>query len=381
MPIDNRANNEALINTNKPDNVLELITPLKDREVDYNLNDSCFNKLDEPRDVAQNIVFVSPDGDDLNNTKGDMSTPFQTIQAGIDAVGSFGTVKVLGGSYIESPNIGINTNIIIDIRGCNITGGFVKGIGNNVVLIGYGAIVNASGSGALIMQDIGMTVYGGTYNGLGTTPAVDQQVAGGGSFYDCVFRSQNATCVEGNTSLFVNCDIETTGAGEIAAVLSDTSCMRNCRVVGTLLGVQIINTTVELDNCKITGDAGVAGQDTLNNDCNIIITNNTVITANTGNGLTLVRNCEKVLVQDSQIYAAGDCILYFANTQRLNNAVNIYKNSYFRSTGGAIITENYAGGDTGDAEFSNCFTNIALGALTKVTETNTVVNANIQKLQ
>ena len=49
MAIDNRANNFILINNNLPDNILELITPLLHREVEFNLNDSCFNKLDEPR--------------------------------------------------------------------------------------------------------------------------------------------------------------------------------------------------------------------------------------------------------------------------------------------------------------------------------------------
>ena len=49
MATDSRANNLILIDTNLPDNTTELITPLKLREVFYNINDSAFYKVDEPR--------------------------------------------------------------------------------------------------------------------------------------------------------------------------------------------------------------------------------------------------------------------------------------------------------------------------------------------
>ncbi len=49
MAINNRLGNQLTIDTNLPDNTTEAITPALHREVETDLNDSCFNKIDEPR--------------------------------------------------------------------------------------------------------------------------------------------------------------------------------------------------------------------------------------------------------------------------------------------------------------------------------------------
>ena len=250
-----------------------------------------------------------------------------------------------------------------------------------------------SNTGLFIIQSSGLTVRGGTYIGQSNTPCVAQQTTtGGGTFIDCVMgcdstSSTNIACVNGNNnSYFQNCDIQTTDASTTAVRVEGTgitgATLKDCKIESVNnLGLRISDTTVKIDNSEITGTNAIAGSDTTGYECNALITNNSIITATAGRGLILVRNCEKVLIQDSRIYSTGNCIEYLnTNVLRLNNAVNVYKSSYFRSTGGSIITENYNAGDTGDAEFLNCITNVALGVLTKVTETNTVTNANLQDL-
>lgn len=123
MAINNRSTNQVTIDTNLPDNITELITPEKHREVETDLNDSTFNQIDEPRDVIKSTAFVnSANGNDLTGKVGDMSQPFATIQAGVDAsADNGGVVIVLGGSYTENVQI-IKDNFVIKAYGIVLSG-------------------------------------------------------------------------------------------------------------------------------------------------------------------------------------------------------------------------------------------------------------------
>ena len=115
MATNDRATNQLTIDTNLPDNTTEAITPALHREVETDLNDSGFNKIDEPRDVAQTVAYVSNNGDDLTANLGDQSQPFATIQAAIDAVPTTNsTVVCLGGSYAETIDLSGRSNFSID---------------------------------------------------------------------------------------------------------------------------------------------------------------------------------------------------------------------------------------------------------------------------
>lgn len=431
MAVKNRADLQISIDTNLPDNTTEAITPATHRIVEEDLKDSNYNLLDNaatdvtynpttvtdwqpeeptgPTEVggaldilatrtkfnpSDNIIYVSDTGNDTTAEEGNPLKPFGTFAAAISAVPTNGYIKLLGGVYTDNFVINKN-NFTLDIQGCDITGNIQYTATAGVLIIGYNATMRYNSpvnTGLFIIGNPGLTVRGGTYIGLSQTSCVDQQVpTGGGTFIDCVLTCSSTPnadkgCVNANNnSYFENCDIQTTGANTPGVRVTGTgitgATLKGCKIVSTNLGLRIADTTVKIDNCEITGNNAIAGQDTAGYECNVLITNNSIITATAGRGLILVRNCEKVLIQDSRIYSTGDCIDYLnTNVLRLNNAVNVYKSSYFRSTGGSIITENYNAGDTGDAEFLNCITNVALGVLTKVTETNTVTNANLQDL-
>jgi hypothetical protein len=49
MAIKNKADLQIVIDANLPDNTIDFITPLLHREVEEDLKDSFFNKLDDPR--------------------------------------------------------------------------------------------------------------------------------------------------------------------------------------------------------------------------------------------------------------------------------------------------------------------------------------------
>ena len=72
MAINDRATNTGTITTNLPDNASELITPLLHREVEYDLNDSCFNKIDEPRQLDFYANTDSPDSN-IKQTHGEVT--------------------------------------------------------------------------------------------------------------------------------------------------------------------------------------------------------------------------------------------------------------------------------------------------------------------
>lgn len=377
----NRADLQIVIDSNLPDNTTDFITPELHREVEEDLKDSNFNKLDEPRDIAQDIAFVSPDGDDIEAKLGDMSSPFQTIQAGIDAVdiSANGLVHVLGGSYSE--NLVINqSNLTVLIEGISLTGRLVKQGGSNVYIKATNSFITSNSIGALIVQNTGITVRGGTWEGTGAVSALAMQSTGGGIFIGCTFRSNTATCVTGDSTYFESCDIESTSA--VGASLTDLSNMKNCRVVGATNGLVVVDTTVKLDNCYIEGgNNGMTGQNTNDFEYNVIAFNRTRIKGLNGYGLRLLRNCEKISFENCTISGTTDCIDYFNDVERLNNAVNQFKGcTLFAGTGEIINEQAYNVADTGTALFANNIINKAFPVFNKASESYTTLDVNLTEV-
>jgi len=247
MAINNRATNQTTINTNIPDNTTELITPALDREARTDLNDSMFNKIDEPRDQAQDIVYVSPDGL-VTGKNGDQSSCFSTFASAISAVPGGGIVKALGGDYTES--IVLNKEgITLDISGCRLTGRIVIGE-RNLTINARGALITGNGSQNIIDSNTfptnqsGLRVIGGVWNGLTQPVARIQDQVSGCFFRNCVFTSSilgNVVLIESQEANFQNCIINATNAGNAYAVF-----------------VEGVDALVRLYNCFITSTGGNA---------------------------------------------------------------------------------------------------------------------------
>ncbi len=342
---------------------------------------SSFFQLDEPRAVAASIAFVHPAGDDLTAQLGDLSRPYGTIQAGIDAVPSFGQVWVLGDSYIE--NLVVNkSNINISMNGIQLTGRLVKQPSSDVAVSATNSQITSTDLAALIVQSGGITVTGGTWTGIGAgVGAVEQQASGGGAFFGCTFRSDNTICVVGDgNAYFESCNIESTA--NVGAQLTQLSSMKNCRVVGATNGLVVANTTVKLDNCYIEGgNNGVTGQNTNDFDCNVIAFNRTRIKGLNGYGIRFLRNCEKVSIENCTISGTTDAIEYFNDVKRLNNAVNVFNGNTLFAGSGELVKEGvYDVADTGTALFTTSVTNVAFTAFTKGSHAYTETNANLNQV-
>ena len=133
MAVDSRANNTILINNNLPDNVIEAITPALHRDVEYNLNDSNYNKVDEPRKYVLSFNVNSDSTVSLLYTEDEpiiIDTASEVITQNLD--NAYYQVSTDGVNWVDAfdpPAVGNAT--IVDLANwisTNITSGTVFSI-------------------------------------------------------------------------------------------------------------------------------------------------------------------------------------------------------------------------------------------------------------
>ena len=203
MAQETRAQLYAKISANLPDNIIEAITPEKDREVEDAEVESCYNLQDDdatdvnynpttsanwspgtPTEVGEgldilaartfnfpspNILYVSETGNDTDAQIGNSLKPYETFeQAFLDAPASNFIIQSLGGTFtetftIDTPNS--KSNFIFRLDGTIINGDIrLRNCTDGVVYLGGGKI-----NGELELALNGsenISVFDGTVNGL-----------------------------------------------------------------------------------------------------------------------------------------------------------------------------------------------------------------------
>jgi hypothetical protein len=386
----NRVDLNAVIQSNLPDNTTDFITPALDREVEIDEIDSCFNLEDDTAvDVNYNPTSINsdwlPEGDPTevrrgldilavrtvtnlsqdiayvsNETQtgvtpevGNPLKPFATIQAGVDAIiGANGTVKVLGGAYIENVQVLNKQNFFLDCRGVTVTGSFrmtgnfdsgadftgteVTSTSSDVPLrLGGGNIFTVRGgkftTGTSIVATTGTNGFliGCQFVGTATSGGINLSdsrlvlctctTAGGlNDTYGSVFLCSN--------SFFTFCSFIDTGVNGHAYTTQAKNTFYDCSFESE--GITLKNTSTPqplsgvFENCNIKSNTNVA-----------------VRISDTSNELKIA---------GGKIVGFTDAIKIEASTVRLATTTNIIDNVKIYAGSGDIFNEpTYAGGDLG----------------------------------
>lgn len=364
MAVQNRANNQTTIDTNIPDNTTELITPALDREARTNLNDSMFNKLDEPRDVIQTTAFVYDGGNDLTANMGDMSQPYASIQTAVDAVPSTGgVVYVLAGSFIESIDVSNKNQLKIVMIGITLTGNILFTDSFDCELdLGASRVTGLVNLGASLSKR--NSLKGGF---IGTTDANTSLVLGEGSI---VWGTQVTSTGTGR------------GVGSANNDPDERAFVTNCRIVSNNNTGIYRCQGVTFDTCYIEGNIGVETNNNIdNNELSKFI--NCITVGRTGAGLTgesgvvqaefeggyIVSNAsmaismaltsDYAMFNQVKIIGATDCVVYGNNLTRAAGVSTVFDACRFYAGSGNIFNEGTYASDNGTTEVINCTFNKA----------------------
>jgi hypothetical protein len=394
----NRANLQIVIDTNLPDNTTDLITPVKHREVEEDLKDSNYNKLDDtafdvnytpttPADwgatvptetgggldilikkVATNAplttAYVSETGSDTINEFeiGNPLKPFLTILAALNAVGDNGKVIVTPGTYAGFTKFSM-LNVTIDLQGSIITSGGIfcpNGSGLTFILSKTQITGNVRIDGA--------RVEGGIING-------------DSSFFGCavedVLVNSSGTGFIGENSKLTNLIVISVGDG-----IKATS---NCRFYGCY-----VQTTGA--NAPAYRHGALGSPVNKFYDTQLISDQFITLFHNTSNFSVMMWNCRiysavnnnlNFPTESENIYFKGCAFVTLASAPNilvttLNNTTiqqPTFEECRFITQGTGVLDEGtYAGGDLTDWVFNNCIINkatITSVAPQKVSENNT----------
>jgi len=422
MAQQNRTTLKALIDSYITTNGNKDITGAQLNEVLTNLNDSAFLQLDELRtalstsynpatpsdwnvvptqlkgstdelaarmrvfetnNFSQDFAFVSNDGDDLTAELGAPSKPFATIQAGINAVSSGGTVKVLGGTYTENLSI-VKDNFVLDAQGI-ILNGAITFDGDSVIMNFKGSNINSSVLGYGIRQISSTNKYCQIIGGVWTESLAANSEAfqnlNGTKIKDC-FIFNTGYCIRGcndcffdnvvadgvagiNVSannVFNNCKIETTATfAKASAYTSPNSANSNKFINCHLISVIPLNSE---------STAGFNGE-FINTKIENVGSGNAIVISGSTFLLTFTNNC--ILIGQS------NCVELTTVTRPTGTDV-LFKDCILYAGTGEIIKEpTYSGSDLGETLcINNTFNKTQLTSV-KVTEQNTYVNTNLQQ--
>ena len=409
----NRADLQIVIDTNLPDNTTDLITPVGHREVEEDLKDSNFNKLDDtafdvnytpttPLDwdatvptetggaldilikktltnTSDNIAYVSINGSDTVGEFeiGNPLKPFLTINAAITAVSANGIVKVLGGVYTEDIEID-KSNIVLDIQSVTVTGKInITNFTTNISVIAYNSVFNYTGTQPTVRQNTTsqtINFYGGVYNSFGASSTV---ISAGAKFYDSKFNQVTSSSSFGlaslscnNSSNFYNCVITSSGNTGVVSNCENNK-FYNCDITsnsiyGFLQLSSNIGTPDYLYNCKIKGDSNAffSGA-TAGRQCSLI-SYNTDFESVTGVGIRIFDDIDVLLIDGGSIKGFTDCIS-LASIDRLAGTNNILKDVRLYAGSGLIINEvSYDPTDLGVFNLQNNMLNKVLTYSSKV---------------
>ena len=399
MAIDSRANNQITINTNLPDNITEDITPALHREVETDLNDSQFNKIDEPRDISTNTIYVSPEGNNGTAKTGDQSSPYLTFASLTPSILDDSSVVSMGGSFNESISITIKNNFRLDLSNTTIVGNITLFVVNNYVLDLKGAsvigniIIESCTNGVIDLRGATVTgnvefrscnggtveLSGGKINGTldlntGSTQKITVnggEILGGAGVgleigENCkinhvIINSTSAAAVQGpavdnnNKSIFTGCTISSTNSVGVFAV---SACTFNG---GTIKGFRAFEDspsafTTEFNGVTLIGTSEEAIKG--NNSLHAFCTNCTIVSQVAGfPNVEMGNNCERTRFYNCRFISESDCIeILTVNIQRTGDTTvfqdcNFYPN---QSGGGGLVFNDTSGAyavDTGTSEF------------------------------
>jgi hypothetical protein len=368
----------------------------------------------ETNNFSQDVAFVSNDGDDLIAELGNAGKPFATIQAAIDAVGNNSTVKVLGGTYNETPTLGVVTisnknNFVLDLSSCIINAVIVNaGVANeNNTLILNGATVN----GRITWEcDTGSNnVFGGEILTTSSTALeaclivkncfcynvkVNNSSLGFGFLVsgDCAFlfctsdvQDNRAIAAKSLPNRIFGESCVFTSQNDEAMSVFGTGVFLDCRftrnvitgTTSTCIGMGA-DELLKLIDCKVTINS--SGNQGIGIDGNLLATlHNTDIVANNGFAGIRVSNIKTI---DENFYFT-DCYIEGGSFGVYINLENRTDTRQFitgcKITGSNPVGGVYNGADTGLLYVKDCFYSNAFTPLTGVSESGGIVDSNIRK--
>ncbi len=420
----NRADLQAVIDANLPDNTTDFITPLLHREVEEDLKDSNFNKLDDtafdvnyppttPLDwdatvptetggaldilikkvstnPSQDLAYVANSGSDAIGEfeVGNPLKPFLTIQAAIDSTANDRNIKIQGGTYIEDITILNKDNVFIDAKGCIITGdisftdSFNCGIDlrgsvvNGFVNLGValsrrnsllGGIINTNDSNTSLVLGDGSVVSGTQIKNNSTGRAIgsNNDTPSERAFItNCRIESLNNTAVyrcQGTT--FDTCYIEGVKGIETNSSVSDVELSKfiDCITIGR-------------SSDAITGEGSVV---------RIEYTGGYVRTL-TGQAILMGGTSNYVMFKNTTIVSELDCIYFFDTLLRGVGINTVFDGCRIYTISGNIFREQNVPlvGDVGTTQVINCtfnkaYTSTNLGVKYFEYNTTTIIGLQI----
>lgn len=402
-----RAQLQATIDANLPDNTTELITPVLHREVETDLKDSNFNKLDdtafdvnytpttsadwdvtiptndgdgldqlasrmrilESIGVSLTTAFVDPNGDDGTGEVGVITKPFASFAGAKAALPSSNfRIVSLGGTFNNSDfDISLCNNFIIDLRGTTI-----NTIGNGVRLLNCnkasiileGGIINGNvnigGAGST-----NINVQGGEINGilnLGEQCFVNK----------CRITSSTYAITSEITDLTQRAylsDCRITGTGTNATIGQSVCSFSNCFIQGlNKIYEPFSNNTryCKFSNCTLiasgSSNAAIFGANGIINgifkQCRIQATAGTAIwIGSTSSDFTFFEDCD--------IIAETNCVFIQSTLNRPSTTRTTFKRCSFYTNTGEIFTGSPDVADLGKTSLiGTTLTNKTLLALT-----------------
>ena len=415
----NRADLQIVIDTNLPDNTTDLITPLGHREVEEDLKDSNFNKLDDtafnvnyppttPLDwdttvptetggaldilikkistnASDSIAYVSKQGSDTLDEfeLGNSEKPFLTISAAITALSTTpnASLVVLGGDYY-SEEVVLNpasNDCVFDFGNCRIDRltALFSNIETNNNIIKNVRIDNATGEVNLRATFLQKAIITNHNVGL----IVDCK-----NVNDCEFSGPRtvatfASLDGGTEKTFTNCKITNSTSGHAIRLALNCSFI-DCEIESNT-GIAIdtsaastIQNTIRLYKGTIKSNAVCISGSNADGDNTNIMAYGTKIYSSAGVPLKVGDNSNFILFQGCEFYTklANNVIEMKANIVRAVTDTYTFKECTFNTiTGFPLLEPVYGGGDLGNTLFLNCVYNAATAtsiAAVKLTENN-----------
>jgi hypothetical protein len=392
MAQETRAQLYAKILANLPDNTTEQITPATDRAVEDAEVESCYNLLDdtavnvnytpttgtdwdatiptesgaaldqlaqrmrifETNNFSDEVAFVSNNGDDLTGEKGNISKPFATIQAAINAVTTNSIVKVLGGTYTQDIVINTKSNLVLDMSGCNYTmvttTGFTVENSQNVTILNYGGVMNGyidiGRSGNLNVNFFGGKIINGIFPCLklgdkGKAKDVEIQNTGTQTIRGV------ATTVE-NRPVITNCSIKTTSVDTSHAAIRgmQMALFENCYIEGPIaLSTESNTSYCTLIDCTLvsTLSTTIKGENQVLN----AVLKNCTIKSNTQSCIIVGGDGDPAFFEDCNIIAETDCVVINGTLTRAATVRTTFKRCSFYTNTGEIVTGTPNASDLG----------------------------------
>ncbi len=425
-----------VIQDNLPDNIIEAITPAKDREVQDAEVESCYNLLDddatdvtynpttvtdwnpeEPtgptevggaldilaartvQNLSQDIAYVSVDGSDVVGEfeLGNPLKPFKTIKAAWEgSPQNNAVIKVLGGTYSETSldfTLFQKTNFILDLSSITLTtsnptvGLRPQGSSKGAILL-HGATLNcALRLGSNTAREI--SVYGGTINGfldLGEKSYIQGVNINSSSFVAVQSEIENIE----ERAYLSNCRIVCTSSS-FAAIFQVSATFSNCFIQGVNVAYQPFSSNTRYSkfiNCtlKTTGasSATIFGANGVLNG----IFKQCKIESQGGKAVEVggaANTSTSAFFEDCDIIADTDCVNINSNLERTAATRTTFKRCSFYTNTGEIVTGTPNVADLGKTSLiGTTLTNKALlGGLTNfevIGDQLTVTDAQIPPL-